>query len=248
MRIKNILISQPAPNGCSPYEEIREKYGLVIDFIPFIRVEGLSAKDFRAQRINILDHTAVVFTSRSAIDTFFSLSEELRTTIPDAMKYFCTTEAVAVYLQKYIVYRKRKIFFGKGNIPSLIEAIGSKHKNERFLLTLADSYNPDLPLAFENAGLDFTKAIFTRTLMEDLSKINLRKYQLLIFYSPADVRSLIENFPDFKQNSTLFGTFGKATAAALKEARLEPCFQAPTPEAPSIAQALTIYLEKEKGT
>ncbi|HQB23555.1 MAG TPA: uroporphyrinogen-III synthase, partial [Bacteroidales bacterium] len=124
----------------------------------------------------------------------------------------------------------------------------SKHKNERFLLTLADCHNPDLPLAFENAGLDFTKAIFTRTLMEDLSKINLRKYQLLIFYSPADVRSLIENFPDFKQNSTLFGTFGKATAAALKEARLEPCFQAPTPEAPSIAQALTIYLEKEKGT
>ncbi|MFY9117027.1 MAG: uroporphyrinogen-III synthase [Bacteroidales bacterium] len=246
MKIKNILISQPAPNGCSPYEEIKEKYGLNVDFIPFIRVQGLSAKDFRAQRINLTEHTAVVFTSRSAIDTFFTLSEELRVTIPDSMKYFCSTEAVALYLQKYIVYRKRKIFFGKGNIPSLIEAVGSKHKNEKFLLTLADCYNPDLPKAFENAGLTFTKAILTRTLNEDLSGVDLKKYQMLIFYTPADVRSLLDNFPEFKQNATLFGTFGKATAAALKEAKLEPCFQAPTPEAPSIAQALTLYLEKEK--
>ncbi|NLA15910.1 MAG: uroporphyrinogen-III synthase [Bacteroidales bacterium] len=246
MKIKNILISQPKPNGYSPYEEIIEKYGLNIDFIPFIRVEGLSAKDFRAQRINVLDHTAIIFTSRSAIDSFFSLSEEMRIAIPDTMKYFCSTEAVAFYLQKYIVYRKRRIFFGKGNLASIIEAIGSKHKNERFLFTLADCYNPDLPLAFEKAGLTFTKAILTRTLTEDLSKVDLKKYQLLIFYSPAEVRSFMENFPDFKQNSTLFGTFGNATAATLKDANLKPCFQAPTPEAPSIAQALTNYLEKDK--
>lgn len=246
MKIRNILISQPTPNGCSPYVEIKEKFGLNIDFIPFIRVAGLSAKDFRIQRINILDHTAVVFTSRSAIDSFFHLSEEMRITIPETMKYFCMTEAVAFYLQKYIVYRKRKIFSGKGNIPSLVEIINPKHKNEVFLLTLADCYNPELPLAFEKAGLKFTKAILTRTIMEDLSGVDLKKYQMLVFYSPADVRSLLENFPDFKQNSVLFGTFGNATATALKEASLQACFEAPTPEAPSIARALMLYLEKNK--
>ncbi len=246
MKIKNILISQPTPNGCSPYVEVIDKFGLSIDFIPFIRVEGLSAKDFRTQRVSIPDHTAVVFTSRSAIDSFFHLCEELRITIPETLKYFCMTEAVAFYLQKYIVYRKRKIFFGKGNIPSLLEAIGPKHKNEKFLLTLADCYKPELPHTFEKAGLKFTKAILTRTKMEDLSTVDLKKYQMMVFYSPADVRSLMENFPDFKQNSILFGTFGNATALALKEASLQSCFEAPTKEAPSIAQALMLYLDKNK--
>ncbi|MDD2538517.1 MAG: uroporphyrinogen-III synthase [Bacteroidales bacterium] len=246
MKIRNILISQPTPNGCSPYVEVKEKFGLHIDFVPFIRVEGLTAKDFRTQRVNILDHTAVVFTSRSAIDSFFHLCEELRINIPETMKYFCMTEAVAFYLQKYIVYRKRKIFFGKGNIPSLVESIGPKHKNEKFLLTLADCYKPELPLAFEKAGFKFTKAILTHTIMEDLSGLDLKKYQMLVFYSPADVRSLLENFPEFSQDGILFGTFGNATASALKEASLQSCFEAPTPEAPSIAQALTLYLEKNK--
>ena len=134
MKIKNILISQPNPNGSSPYVEVKEKFGLNIDFIPFIRVEGLSAKDFRVQRVNIPDHSAVVFTSRSAVDSFFHLCEEMRITIPESMKYFCITEAIAFYLQKYIIYRKRKICFGKGNVPSLLETIGSKHKTENFLL------------------------------------------------------------------------------------------------------------------
>ena len=246
MKIKNILISQPTPNGGSPYVEIKDKFNLNIDFVPFIRVEGLSAKDFRLQRIALADHTAVVFTTRSAIDSFFHLCEEMRVTIPETLKYFCMTEAVAFYLQKYIVYRKRKVFFGKGNIPSLIDAIVPKHKKETFLLTLADCYNPEFPQAFEKAGLKYTKAILTHTLMEDLSFLELKKYQMLVFYSPADVRSLLENFPEFRQNGLLFGTFGAATAYALKEANLQSCFEAPTPEAPSVAQALMRYLEKNK--
>ncbi|MDD4919464.1 MAG: uroporphyrinogen-III synthase [Bacteroidales bacterium] len=246
MKIRNILISQPTPNGGSPYVEIKDKFSLNIDFVPFIRVEGLSAKDFRLQRINLPDHTAVVFTSRSAIDSFFHLCEEMRITIPETMKYFCMTEAVAFYLQKYIVFRKRKVFCGKGNIPTLIDAIVPKHKNETFLLTLADCYNPEFPLAFEKAGLKYTKAILTHTLLEDLSFLELKKYQMLVFYSPADVRSLQENFPEFRQDGILFGTFGAATASALKEANLQACFEAPTPEAPSVAQALMLYLEKNK--
>ncbi len=246
MKIKNILISQPNPNGSSPYVEVKEKFGLNIDFIPFIRVEGLSAKDFRVQRVNILDHSAVVFTSRSAVDSFFHLCEEMRITIPESMKYFCITEAIAFYLQKYIIYRKRKICFGKGNVPSLLESIGSKHKTENFLLTLADNYKPELPKAFEKAGLKHTKAILNRTITEDLSNLELTHYQMLIFYSPTDIKSLLENFPDFKQNDTLIGTFGPTTATALKEANLQSCFEAPTPEAPSVAQALMLYLEKKK--
>ncbi|MDD2289069.1 MAG: uroporphyrinogen-III synthase [Bacteroidales bacterium] len=246
MKIKNILISQPSPNGGSPYVEIKEKFSLNIDFVPFIRVEGLSAKNFRLQRITLPDHTAIIFTTRSAIDSFFHLCEEMRVTIPETMKYFCMTESVAFYLQKYIVFRKRKVFFGKGNIQSLIDTIVPKHKNETFLLTLADCYNPEFPLAFEKAGLKYTKAILTHTLLEDLSFLELKKYQMLIFYSPADVRSLLENFPEFRQDGILFGTFGAATASALKEANLQSCFEAPTPEAPSVAQALMLYLEKNK--
>ena len=246
MKIKNILITQPAPNGGSPYLEIKEKFNLNIDFIPFIRVEGLSARDFRSQRVNLQDHSAVVFTSRSAIDSFFHLCEEMRLTIPESLKYFCMTESVAFYLQKYIIYRKRKIFYGKGNIPSLIETIGSKHKNDTFLLTLADCYKPELPQAFDKAGLKYTKAILTHTIIEDLSPVELKKYQMMVFYSPGDVRSLLENFPDFKQDSVLFGTFGANTATALKEANLQACFEAPTPEAPSVAQALMLYLEQHK--
>lgn len=246
MRIKNILISQPEPTGGSPYTEVQEKYGLHIDFVPFIKVEGLCAKDFRLQRITILDHTAIVFTTRSAIDAFFHLCEEMRITIPETMKYFCITEAIAFYLQKYIVYRKRKISFGKGNIASLMETIGPKHKGENFLLTLADNYKPELPNAFIQAGLKHTKAILHRTVFEDISQVDLSKYQMVVFYSPADVKSLIHSFPDFHQEQLLFASFGPTTAASLKEANIQTCFEAPTPEAPSIAKALMIYMDKNK--
>lgn len=246
MKIKNILISQPNPNGGSPYIEIKEKFGVAIDFVPFISAQGLSAKDFRAQHISVLDHTAIVFTSRTAIDSFFHLCEEMRITVPETMKYFCMTEAIAFYLQKYIVYRKRKISYGKGTVASLIEAIGPKHKGENFLLALADNYKPDLPNAFASAGLKHTNAILHRTVSENVTALDLSKYQMIVFYSPADIKSLFENFPDFQQNDMLFVTFGTNTATALKEAHLTASIEAPTPEAPSVAKALLLYLEKEK--
>lgn len=244
MKIKNILISQPNPGNNSPYAELKEKYNLTIDFIPFIRVEGLSAKEFRLQKINILDHTALIFTSRAAIDTFFGLCKTMRITIPETMKYFCITEAIALYLQKYTTYRKRKIFFGKGNVPSLIEAIGTKHSGEHFLLTLSDNHKPELPKAFDKAKLKYTKAILNHTVLCDLSSIDLQNYDMLVFYSPSDVKSLLQNFPEFEQGDMLFATFGPATAKALKAAKLKACVEAPTPEAPSIIQALTQYLKQ----
>jgi len=246
MKNKHILISQPNPNGGSPYTELCEKYGIAIDFLPFFHVEGLNPKEFRAQKVIILDHTAVVFTARTAIDTFFRLCEEMRITIPETMKYFCISESVAVYLQKYIIYRKRKIFFGKGDIASVLEVIGNKHKNERFLLALADNYKPEIPKSFEKAKLKSTRAIFYRTVNSDLTKIDLHKYGMLVFYSPADVKSLQENFPNFEQGELLFATFGPATAKALKAAKFKVTVEAPTPEAPSITRALILYFEKQE--
>ena len=244
MKTRTILISQPNPNGASPHVELCEKYGVTIDFFPFFRVESLTPKEFRAQKVNILDHTAIVFTARTAIDTFFRLCEEIRVTIPETMKYFCISESIAFYLQKYIVYRKRKIFYGKGDIASMLEVIGNKHKEERFLLALADNYKPEIPKSFEKAKLKSTRAILYRTVNSDLSKLNLTKYGMLVFYSPADIKSLQENYPDFQQGDLMFATFGPATAKALKAAKFKATIEAPSPQAPSITKALEIYLDK----
>ena len=170
--IKNILISQPEPAN-SPYTELVSKYGLSIDFHPFFRVEPLSAKDFRAQRINILDHTAIVFTSKATIDAFFKLCEDLRITVPETMKYFCASEGVAMYLQKYIVYRKRKISFGNGTLNSIIDAIGTKHKDEVFLIATAETVVADLPTLFKSAKLKYDTAVFVRTVNSDLTSFDL---------------------------------------------------------------------------
>lgn len=245
MDIQKILIAQPQPGVNSPYAELQTKHGVQIDFIPFIRVVEQPVNDFRQQRINFLDYTAVVFTSRMAIDAYFHLSEAFRTSIPETMKYFCMTEAIALYLQKYIVYRKRKIFYGKGNISSLIESIGTKHKGERFLLALADTYKPEITNAFDKAKLNYAKAIVLSTVFCDLSELDPRAYDMLVFYSPSDVHSLKHNFPGFEQGSLRFATFGPATAAALKEAGFSACVEAPTPQAPSITQALTLYIENQ---
>ena len=244
MKNRNILISQPNPNGASPYAELCEKHGVSIDFFPFFRVESLTPKEFRAQKVNILDHTAVVFTARTAIDTFFHLCEEIRIAIPETMKYFCISESIAFYLQKYIIYRKRKIFFGKGDINSMLEVIGTKHKDERFLLALADNYKPEIPKSFEKAKLKSTRAILYRTVNSDLSTLNLSKYGMFVFYSPADIKSLQENFPDFQQGDLLFATFGPATAKALKVAKYKAIIEAPSPQAPSITKALELYFDK----
>ena len=245
MKVTSILISQPAPQNSSPYTEIISKFGVNIDFLPFFKVEPLTAKEFRAQKINILDYTAVVFTARTTIDAFFRLCEELRVTVPETMKYFCTSEAIALYLQKHIVYRKRKIFFGNGTAASIIDSIGSKHKEENFLLATADTNKADLHKLFVKAKLKHESAVFIKTINSDLSQLDLAKYQMLVFYSPSDINSLQENFPDFEQKDLMFATFGPATAKAMKTAKLETTITAPTPEAPSIAKALTLFLDKK---
>ncbi|HON54969.1 MAG TPA: uroporphyrinogen-III synthase [Bacteroidales bacterium] len=246
MKAKRILISQPAPtNGSSPYTDLITKYKLSIDFVPFFKVEPLQAKEFRLQKINILDHTAVVFTAKTAIDAFFKICEEMRITVPETMKYFCNSESIALYLQKYIVYRKRKIFFGNGTNASIIDAIGTKHKNENFLVCVTDSSKADIHKIFVKAKLKHTSGVFVKTVFSDLSNLELNNYDMLVFYSPSDIRSLKQNFPDFKPNGIQFATFGPATLKALKGAKLTSTVIAPTPEAPSIAKALSIYFEQK---
>ena len=246
MKIKKILISQPAPaTEKSPYADLIERYKVKIDFRPFIKVEGVDVKEFRKQRIDILAHTAVVFTARTAIDHFFRICEELRITIPETMKYFCMTEAIALYLQKYIVYRKRKIFFSNGKIDGLIESIGTKHKNEKFLIALSDVHKNDIPKAFTKAKLEHTEAVFYKTVFSDVKDLSIKDYDMLVFYSPAEIKSLKENFPKFEQDSTVIATFGPATAKAVTSAKMKADIQAPTPEAPSIKMALENYLKKQ---
>ncbi len=246
MKVTNILISQPAPQNTNPYADIINKYGVTVDFQPFFRVEPLTAKEFRTQKINILDYTAIVFTARTTIDAFFRLCEELRVTVPETMKYFCSSEAIALYLQKHIVYRKRKIFFGNGTTASILDSIGQKHKDENFLLATADTNKADLHKLFVKTKLKHESAVFIKTINSDLSALDLSKYQMVVFYSPSDITSLRENFPEFEQKKLMFATFGPATAKAMKTAKLNTTIIAPTPEAPSIAKALALYLEKEK--
>lgn len=242
MDIKKVLISQPEPKGASPYNELISKYSVKVDFRPFFSVEAVSLRDFVAQRVNILDYTAIIFTSRTAIDAFFSICEQSRVTVPETMKYFCQSEAIAVYLQKYIVYRKRKIFFGSGTMASIIETIGTKHKSEKFLITCTDGLKPEIDKLFAKAKLQRGSAVFVHTVNNDLKNLKLSDYQMVAFYSPSDVKSLLENFPDFKQGKLLFATYGPSTAKAMKEANLNVEIQTPTPEAPSIAEALLKYV------
>lgn len=245
MKIKKILISQPEPTEKSPYTDLEERYRVKVDFRPFIYIEGISLKEFRQQRIDILAHTAVVFTARTAVDNFFRICEELRIVVPETMKYFCMSEAVALYLQKYIVYRKRKIFFGTGSVTSLVEIINTtKHKGEKYLLALADSFKPELPKTLDKAKIKYTKAIFYKTVYSDLKDLKLSDYNIVAFYSPTEIKSLKDNFPEFEQNDLLIATFGPATAKAVKAAKLRLDIEAPTPEAPSMSKALELYMKK----
>ncbi|MBR4352153.1 MAG: uroporphyrinogen-III synthase [Bacteroidales bacterium] len=243
MEIKRVLISQPEPSGASPYTELISKWGLTIDFRPFFRVEGVSVRDFVAQRVTILDYTAIVFTSRLAIDSFFHICEQTRVSVPETMKYFCQSEAIAVYLQKYIVYRKRKIFFGTGTVASMVQAIGTKHKGEHFLIACTDNLKPEVHKLFTKEKLKHGSAVFVRTVSNDLSGLNPHDYQVVAFYSPSDVKSLQEAYPNFEQKDLVFATFGPSTAKAMEEAGLKVDIKAPTPNAPSIAEALSNYLE-----
>ena len=240
MTVSSILISQQPPKANSPYSDITAKYGVKFDFVPFFTIEPLSSREFRAQRVNILDYTAIVFSARSTIDAFFHLCGELRVKIPETMKYFCTTEAVAMYLQKHIVYRKRKIFFGDGTAPSLITLIGSKHKGEKFLIATSDSTGNDVTRVFEESGLDFKSAVFVKSVSQDLKSLSLDSYDMIVLYNPSDVKSLYENFPDFKQGNIKFVSYGKSVVKAMKEAGLEIEISAPTSTAPSVAKAIAV--------
>ena len=240
MTVRNILISQQPPKANSPYSDITAKYGVKFDFVPFFSIEPLSSREFRAQRVNILDYTAVVFSARSTIDAFFHLCNELRVKVPETMKYFCTTEAVAMYLQKHIVYRKRKIFFGDGTVSSLITLIGSKHKGEKFLIATSDSTNNDVTRVFEENGLDFKSAIFVKSVSRDLKTISPSEYDMIVLYNPSDVKSLYENFPDFRQNGIKFVSYGKSVVKAMADAGIDIEISAPTSAAPSVAKAIEL--------
>jgi uroporphyrinogen-III synthase len=247
MEIKRVLISQREPSGASPYTDLIAKWGLTVDFRPFFRVEGVSVRDFIAQRVTILDYTAIVFTSRTAIDSFFHICEQTRVNVPETMKYFCQSEAIAVYLQKYIVYRKRKIFYGSGTVASMVQAIGTKHKNENFLIACTDKLKPDVQKLFVKEKLKHGSAVFVRTVSNDLHDIDLHAYQIVAFYSPSDVKSLQESYPDFKQDELIFATYGPSTARAAEEAGLKVEIKAPAPGTPSITEALNCFLEAGKS-
>lgn len=245
MKIKKILVSQPMPcTPKSPYFDLSEKNNVKIDFRPFIQVEGLLSKEFRQQKITILDHTAVIFTSRTAIDHFFRICEEMRVTVPDSTKYFCISEATAFYLQKYIVYRKRKIFHSTGKFPDLVEVI-KKHKTEKFLVPLSNIHKQEIPTLLNKAKVKYTKAILYRTVSSDLSDLKKIDYDVLVFFSPSGIASLLHNFPDFKQNNIVIASFGPATAKAVKAAGLRLDIQAPMPQAPSMSAALDIYIRRQ---
>ena len=248
LNIKKLLVSQPKPaSEKSPYFDIAQKYGVEINFRPFIKVEPLSSKEFRQQRISILDYSAIVFTARTAIDHFFRLCEELRITIPETMKYFCMTEAIAVYLQKYIVYRKRKIFFAQSGKQDELVTLIAKHPKEKYLIPVSDVHKDDLRQLLEAKKINFKEAIMYRTVSNDFTKDEKFDYDMLVFFSPAGSSSLLTNFPDFKQDDIRIGCFGPSTAKAVKDAGLRLDVEAPTPEAPSMTAALEQYLKKEMG-
>lgn len=245
MKIKKVLVSQPKPaSEKSPYYDIAEKYGVKIDFRPFIKVESLSAKEFRQQKVSILDHTAVIFTSRHAIDHFFNLCTELRVTIPETMKYFCVTEAVALYIQKYVQYRKRKIFFGAtGKIEDLVPSI-VKHKTEKYLVPMSDVHNDDVKNLLDKNNIQHTEAVMYRTVSNDFTSDEEFDYDMLVFFSPAGVISLKKNFPDFDQKEIRIGTFGSTTAQAVRDAGLRLDLEAPTVQAPSMTAALDMFIKE----
>ena len=245
MSVKNILISQQQPQTASPYTVIAEKFGVNFDFKPFFKNEPLSSREFRAQRINILDYTAIVFSARTTIDAFFHICEELRVKVPETMKYFCTSEAVANYLQKHIVYRKRKIFFGDGRPDSIIGLIGSKHKGEKFLIATTESTTKDaVTKIFETQQYSFETAVFVKPVSQDIKDVDLHSYDIVVFFNPADVKSLYENQPDFKQENIKFVSYGRSIVPVMEEAGLAIEISAPTVEAPSVAKALELYLSK----
>ena len=243
MKISKILISQPRPAVVekSPFYELSQKHKLQVDYIPLIKVVGVSSKEFRSQRVDILSHTAVIFTSRTTIDSFFRICEESRVTVPETMKYICTTEAIALYLQKYIVYRKRKISFADGSFKGLIELI-VKHKDEKFMLALSEPHKPELPETLSTLKINFSPAILARTVAADVDGLDINSYDMLLLYSPWDIMTITEKFGTEKL--PIIATFGEGTLRKAIESGIEVRANAPTPEAPSLAKAVDIFCAK----
>lgn len=241
--IKTILVSQPKPER-SPYYELEQKYGIRIDWRPFIHVEGVTEKDFRKLRVRPDEYTAVILTSKNAIENYFRICEEMRIKVSQDMKYFCLTEAIANYLQKFILYRKRKVFVGKRNIEDLSTAL-LKHKNsEKFLLPCSNLGAKDVVTFMDDNQIPFKEAMMYETVSSDLSDLSDITYDVLVFFSPLGIQSLFENFPDFKQNETRIAVFGNSTSKAVEERDLSINIKAPTPEAPSMTMALENYLKR----
>lgn len=239
------MVSQPEPTTQkSPYFDLAEQNDIKIDFRPFIQVEGVDVKEFRQQKVSILEHTAVIFTSRTAIDHFFRIAEELRITIPDSMKYFCISEATAFYLQKYIVYRKRKIFFSQsGKIEGLNNPF-TKHSKEKFLFPVPEEHNDEVTQFLDKKKLNYTKSIMYRTVSADFPADEKMDYDMIIFFSPLGIQSLVKNFPDYKQGDAVIGCFGSTTAKAVEEAGLRLDCEAPQPEYPSMVAVLDAFLKE----
>ncbi len=248
--IKKILVSQPKPSSeKSPYYDIASKYGVELVFRPFIKVEGITAKEFRAQKVNILDYTAVVFTSRHAIDNYFTLAKEMRITIPEDMKYFCVTETISLYIQKYVQYRKRKVFFGTtGKIDDLIPTM-AKHKSEKYLVPMSDVHNDSVAKMLDAKKLVHRECVMYRTVSNDFTPEEVKNfdYDMLIFFSPSGIESLTKNFPGFNQGEIAIATFGPATAKAVKDAGLRLDLEAPTEKYPSMTSALQHFLLEKQG-
>ncbi|MGX1928467.1 uroporphyrinogen-III synthase [Flagellimonas sp. 2504JD4-2] len=242
MKVKTILVSQPEPKiENSPYSRLIEKEKVKVDFRPFIHVEGVQAKSVRQQKIDLNNFTAIILTSRNSVDHFFRIAEEMRFKVPDTMKYFCQSEAVAYYLQKYVVYRKRKIYVGKRTFNELVPLI-KKYKDEKFLLPSSDTLKVTVPQALDELEVDWKRGIFYKTVISDLSDLRNVYYDVLVFFSPSGIESLLKNFPDFEQNNTRIAVFGNSTVKAATAAGLRIDIQAPTPETPSMTMALQKYI------
>ena len=244
LKIKTLLISQPKPEtDRSPYFNLGKKLNLKVDFRPFIHVEGISAKDFRREKIRINEHSAIIFTSRTAIDHYFRICHEMNFCVPDTMKYFCISESTAFYLQKYIVYKKRKVFFGKNKFDELL-GILEDHKDEKFLIPLSDKHKQEIPKKLTENNFIFTKAIIYKTVISDLSDLENVSYDVLVFFSPSGIKSLLKNFPDFVQNETKIAAFGPSTSKMVTDMGLRLDIQAPTNQSPSMTMALESYIKK----
>ncbi len=246
MKVKTILVSQPEPSSeKSPYNRLQNKHKLTIDFRPFIHVEGVDAKEVRQQKIDFKNYDNIILTSRNAVDHFFRLCKEMRYSVPNTTKYFCLSEAVAYYLQKYVVYRKRKIYVGKGKIEDL-ENVLNKFETETFLFPTSDTLKKDIPSFLDEIKLRWTRAILYRTVVSDLSDLRDVYYDILVFFSPSGIESLFKNFPDFKQNKTRISAYGNSTIKAAEDAGLTVQIKAPTPVSPSMTMAIEQYVENIK--